>query len=206
VKPLALVAAVALLVLAAGCQSSPAPSAAPAQAAKAAPPPPSPTFQPGPGIECDRRSKVCKYGDIPSPTLTRFYLDDGAARALTAPPAVDPVTGVAPPARTFVDPIFKPSAKSSCDILVVACYDINGANVSLTQKHFGDRAARALADRDAKPVEGRRVLRYGDTITCDQLSQVCYDRLGAGYGITLLYMGEPQAQKLMARLEASPQP
>lgn len=204
-KPFALLAAFATLALLAGCQSSPAPSAAPAQTAKAAPPPPSPTFRPGPGIECDRRTKVCKYGDIPSPTLTRFYLDDGAARALTAPPAVDPTTGVAPPARVYGDPIFKPSPQASCDILVVACYDINGANVALTQQHFGDRAAKALKNRVDEPVEGRRVLRYGDTITCDQLSKVCYDRLGAGYGITLLYLGDAQAQKLMARLEASPQ-
>ena len=205
-KPYALLVALAMLVPVAGCQSSSAPSSASAQTAKAAAPPPSPTFQPGPGIECDRRTKVCKYGNLPSPTLTRFYLDDGAARALTAPPAVDPVTGVAPPARVYGDPIFKPSPKVSCDILVVACYDINGANLALTKQHFGDRAAKALAGRVDKPVEGRRVLRYGDTITCDQLSKVCYDRLGAGYGITLLYLGDAQAQKLMARLEASPQP
>ena len=204
-KPLALLAAAALAMLLVGCQSSSAPSSTASQTAKTPAPPPSPTFQPGPDIHCDRPAKVCSYAGTPSPGLTRLYLGEGAANSLSAPPAVDPVSGVAPPARTLADPIFKPSPKASCDTLVATCYDMNGANAQLTQQRFGADAAKALAARESKPVEGRRVVRFGETITCDQLSQVCYDRLGAGYGITMLYLGEPQAESLLKRLQASPQ-
>ncbi len=196
---------VLLLALLVGCQTDSGPSRAEPQAAKAPPPPPpSPTFQPGPGISCDRKAKICRYGKTPSPGLTRLHFGDGAAQALTTPPAPDPATGVAPPAPEVADPIFKPSRKESCDTLVASCYDWDGANVSLTQARFGDKAAKQLQARLATRNEAQRVVRYGDTITCDNLAQVCYDRLGAGYGLTQLYLGQNQADALLERLQASP--
>ena len=60
-----------------------------------------------------------------------------------------------------------------------------------------------LQARMTRPADATRVTRFGDTITCDNQAQVCYDRLGAGYGITLLYLGEQQADRLLARLRVS---
>jgi hypothetical protein len=210
-RPPLLVAAVASAgLLAAACQTAPAPAPPPPPAQPAAAPappprPPSPTFEPGPSIVCDRRTQVCRYGETASPALTRLYFGEGAAQRLTAPPAVDPATGVAPPAPELLDPIFKPSPWQSCDTLVATCYDANGANVELTRLRFGQKAASELKARQDRPVEGRRVVRFGETVTCDQLSQVCYDRLGAGYGATRLYLGEAPADTLLPRLQASPQ-
>ena len=193
-------------LLAGGCQSDsgPSPTSRQTRTAKPAPPPPSRTFQPGPDITCDRQDKVCRFGTTPSPGLTRLHFGDGAADALTTPPAPDPVTGVAPPARVVADPIFKPSRKESCDTLVASCYDWDGASVSLTKARFGQKAATRLQARLGTRNEAERVVPYGETITCDNLSQVCYDRLGAGYGLTRLYLGEPQADALLGRLQASP--
>lgn len=210
-SPVLLVAAASAGLLLAGCQTatSPPPPAPPAPAQPAAAPappprPPSPTFEPGPSILCDRRTQVCRYGETASPALTRLYLGDAAAQRLTPPPAVDPVTGVAPPAPVLLDPIFKPSPWQSCDTLVATCYDADGADVALTRLRFGEKAAAELQAREDRPVEGRRVVRFGETVTCDQLAQVCYDRLGAGYGATRLYLGDSPAASLLERLQASP--
>jgi len=35
------------------------------------------------------------------------------------------------------------------------------------------------------------------------VSDVCYDRLGAGVGITRLYIGEPQSDALLKRLRSN---
>lgn len=205
--PALALAGVALLVAACQTPKAPAPPPAPTPAAAPAPPPrpPSPTFEPGPGILCDRRTEVCQYGKTASPALTRLYLGEAAAQRLSEPPPLDPATGTAPPARKLLDPIFKPRPTQSCDTLVATCYDMNGANVEVTRLRFGEKAAQQLQARETRPLEGTRVVRYGETITCDQLSQVCYDRLGAGYGITMLYLGESQATRLLQRLQASPQ-
>ncbi|MDJ0850468.1 MAG: hypothetical protein QNK04_19015 [Myxococcota bacterium] len=192
------------LALLPGCQTESGPSTQPEKTARPAPPPPSRTFQPGPGITCDRQAKVCRFGETPSPGLTRLHFGDGAAAALTTPPAPDPATGIAPPAQEVADPIFKPSRKQSCDTMVASCYDWDGASVSLTQEHFGAEAAKKLQARLNTRDEAQRIVRYGETITCDNLAQVCYDRMGAGYGLTRLYLGEPQAAALLKRLQASP--
>jgi len=206
-KPLFFLGCCAAAALLAGCASDPASTSSTPSSSKAAAaptPPPSPVFEPGPSVRCDRNSKVCSYAGTASPGLTRLYFGDGAANALLRPP-VDPTTGLAGPAPKVADPIFKPSAGSSCDTLVASCYDIDGANLDLTKQQFGSKAAQALGGRTQSNAP-TRVARYGDTITCDYLSKVCYDRLGAGYGVTLLYLDDHPgaADRLLQRLANSP--
>jgi hypothetical protein len=130
---------------------------------------------------------VCSYGKTPSPGLTRLYFGDGAAARVA----------------NGNDAIFKPTPAQSCDTQVAACYDVSGANVELTRQRFGEAAAKRLDERSSKPGAGAGIDRYGETITCDNLSQVCYDRLGAGYFLTKLYLGDEPAERLLARLRAT---
>jgi hypothetical protein len=171
-----------------GCQTqTPTPAEPkPAQAAKTA----SSVFEPAKGVRCDRSVKICEYKGGPTVGLTRLFFGDAAA------------DGLAPrmSAKGYpFDPIFKPSPRASCDTLVTACYDEGGASVPLTESYFGGDAGARLAKR-MRGGSGDAVVRYGDYITCDQMSGVCYDRLGAGVVVTQMYLGQEQADGLLARL------
>ena len=96
-----------------------------------------------------------------------------------------------------------PTARAG-DSTTVECTSPEGASVALTQQQFGDKAAQELQVRLRSTRDADRIIRY-QTITCDNLAGVCYDRLGAGYGLTRLYLGESQGDALLERLQASPQ-
>ena len=171
-----------------GCQTqTPTPAEPkPAQAAETA----SSVFEPARGVRCDRSVKICEYKGGPTVGLTRLFFGDAAAESL------DPrmsATGYP------FDPIFKPSPRASCDTLVTACYDEGGASVSLTESYFGGEA-RARLEKRMRAGSSDAVVRYGDYITCDQMSGVCYDRLGAGVVVTQMYLGQEQADGLLDRL------
>jgi hypothetical protein len=183
-----LVAGASLLFV--GCQT-PTPTPAepkPAQAAE----PTSLVFEPAKGVRCDRSAKICEYKGGPTVGLTRLFFGDAA------------VDGVAPgmsAAGYPFDPIFKPTSRASCDTLVTTCYDEGGASVPLTESYFGGDAVTRLEKRLRQPDDSSSaIVRYGDYITCDQMSGVCYDRLGAGVVLTQIYLSEEQAKRLLARL------
>lgn len=177
----------AAALCAAGCQSGGSTTAA----TTAAKPAPKETqrFEPAKGVKCDRSSKVCEWKGGPSVGLTRLFFGDGPGDAL-APQMAS--------AGYKYDPIFKPSARVSCDTLVTTCYDEGGASDELTRSYFGSNAASKLGSRRRGSVQ-----RYGQFITCDRVSNVCYDRLGAGVGITRLYIGETESDALLERLRSN---
>ena len=180
-----------------GCQTqTPAPAEPkPAQAAEAT----GSAFEPAKGVRCDRPTKICEYKGGPTVGLTRLFFGDAAADGLA--PRMS-ATGYP------FDPIFKPSPRASCDTLVTACYDEGGASVALTESYFGGEARTRLEKR-MRAGSDNAVVRYGDYITCDQMSGVCYDRLGAGVVLTQIYLSEEQAERLLARLrprKAEPPP
>jgi hypothetical protein len=171
-----------------GCQTQ-APTPAepkPAQAAE----PTSSVFEPAKGVRCDRSAKICEYKGGPTVGLTRLFFGDAAA------------DGLAPRMRAAgypFDPIFKPTSRASCDTLVTACYDEGGASIPLTESYFGGDASTRLEKR-MNTGSDDAVVRYGDYITCDQMSGVCYDRLGAGVVVTQMYLSKEEADRLLARL------
>lgn len=187
----------------AGCSSSSGPSET------AAAPALSRSFQPAAAVRCDRERKICEYDGVASVGLTLVYFGDKAAQKLIDPPAApEPAepgqpAAPAPPAIETADPIFKPEPTQSCDTLVATCYDGDGANVGLTREQFGGPAAKRLETRMASREARTRILKQGPYITCDNLSGVCYDRLGAGVGLTQLYLGDEQSQRLLQRLGGS---
>ena len=171
-----------------GCQTqTPTPAEPkPAQAAETA----SSVFEPAKGVRCDRSVKICEYKGGPTVGLTRLFFGDAAA------------DGLAPrmSAKGYpFDPIFKPSPRASCDTLVTACYDEGGASVPLTESYFGGDARTRLEKR-MRAGSDNAVVRYGDYITCDQMSGVCYDRLGAGVVVTQMYLSKEEADGLLDRL------
>jgi hypothetical protein len=192
-----LVAGASLLFV--GCQTqtpTPAESKS-AQAAETA----SSVFEPAKGVRCDRSLKICEYKGGPTVGLTRLFFGDAAA------------DGLAPrmSAKGYpFDPIFKPTSWASCDTLVTACYDEAGASVPLTESYFGGDARTRLEKRMRQPGgSGNAIVRYGEVITCDQMSGVCYDRLGAGVVVTQMYLSKEEADRLLARLrprKAEPPP
>jgi hypothetical protein len=190
-----LVAGAGLLVV--GCQTPTPAEPEPARAVE----PPSSVFEPAKGVRCDRSAKLCEYKGGPSVGLTRLFFGDSAA------------DGLAPRMREAgypFDPIFKPTSRASCDTLVTTCYDEGGASVSLTESYFGGNARTRLEKRLSQPGgSSRAIARYGEAITCDQMSGVCYDRLGAGVVVTQMYLGQEEADGLLARLrprKAEPPP
>jgi hypothetical protein len=171
-----------------GCQTPTPEEPKPAQAVK----PPSSVFEPAKGVRCDRSAKICEYKAGGSVGLTRLFFGDAAADGL-APRMSE--------AGYPFDPIFKPTSGASCDTLVTTCYDEGGASVPLTESYFGGDAGTRLEKRLSQPGgSSSAIIRYGDYITCDQMSGVCYDRLGAGVVLTQIYLSEEQAQRLLARL------
>jgi len=181
-----LVAGASLLL--SGCQT-PAPGRPePSQAAES----PSSAFEPAKGVRCDRSTKICEYKGGPTVGLTRLFFGDGAADALT------------PQMREAgypFDPIFKPTSRASCDTLVTTCYDEGGASLVLTQSYFGDEARTRLEKRLRQPGgSSSAIVRYGEVVTCDEMSGVCYDRLGAGVFLTREYLSQEHAERLLARL------
>ncbi len=192
-----LVAGASLLFV--GCQTQ-APTPAepkPAQAAE----PASSVFEPAKGVRCDRSAKICEYKGGPTVGLTRLFFGDAAA------------DGLAPrmSAKGYpFDPIFKPTPRASCDTLVTACYDEGGASVSLTESYFGGEAGARLEKRMRAGGSSDAVVRYGDYITCDQMSGVCYDRLGAGVVVTQMYLsqeagGRPAGPSAAPQARAAPE-
>jgi hypothetical protein len=179
-----------------GCQTPTPAEPKPARAVE----PPSSVFEPAKGVRCDRSTKICEYKGGPTVGLTRLFFGDSAA------------DGLAPRMREAgypFDPIFKPGPRASCDTLVTTCYDEGGASVSLTESYFGGDASARLEQRLRQPGSSGAIVRYGDYITCDQMSGVCYDRLGAGVVLTQIYLSEEQAKRLLARLrprKAEPPP
>ena len=154
--------------------------------------PPSSVFEPAKGVRCDRSTKICEYKGGGSVGLTRLFFGDAAADGL-APRMSE--------AGYPFDPIFKPTSRASCDTLVTTCYDEGGASVPLTESYFGSDARTRLEKRLRQPgASSRAIVRYGETITCDQMSGVCYDRLGAGVVVTQMYLGQEKADRLLARL------
>ncbi|HJO24420.1 MAG: YcgJ family protein [Myxococcota bacterium] len=181
--------AVILLLLAAlalaGCQSA----GAPAESAAAPAPEKTDVFEPARGVVCNRGKKVCNWRGGPSVGLTRLFFGNGAADALAPSMA----------AQNYpYDPIFKPKPTESCDTLVTTCYGVKGVNYDLTEKYFGSKAGKLLEKRSAQ------ILRYGQHVTCDNTSKVCFDRFGAGVGITRLYIDEAASDVLLARLRGKP--
>jgi len=169
-----------------GCQTPTPAEPKPAQAVE----PASSVFEPARGVRCDRSTKICEYKGGPTVGLTRLFFGDAAANVL------------APRMRQAgypFDPIFKPQSRASCDTLVTTCYDEGGASLALTENYFGDDA-RARLEKRMGGGAADAVVRYGDYITCDQMSGVCYDRLGAGVVLTQMYLSDAQAQLLLARL------
>jgi hypothetical protein len=179
-----LVAGASLLFM--GCQTPTPAERKPAESAA----PQSSVFEPAKGVSCDRSTKICEFKGGPTVGLTRLFFGDGAADDL------DPRMSAA---GYPYDPIFKPSPQVSCDTLVTTCYDGGGASVPLTESYFGSNA-RAGLEKRMRAGSSSAVVRYGDYITCDQLSGVCYDRLGAGVVVTQMYLSEEHAQRLLARL------
>jgi hypothetical protein len=185
--PLACIAASSLL---AACQG-PAPGE-PAEAA-AVKKPPSAIFEPARGVRCNRDTKVCEYRGGPTVGLTRLFFGDSEADAL---------------AETWgasgypYDPIFKPTPWVSCDTLVTSCYEDGRASADLTRRYFGGKAASRLEKRQRQPRgSGTAVVQRGKHVACDEMSQACFDRLGAGYGATRMYLGEAEAERLLVRLQ-----
>jgi len=185
---LALIAASSLL--AAACQG-PAP-AEPTRAAAAEKPRTS-TFEPARGVRCNRDNKVCEYRGGPSVGLTRLFFGDSEADALAATWRASGYP---------YDPIFKATPWVSCDTLVTSCYDSGRASTDLTRRYFGSEAATRLEKRQRQPRgSGTAVVQRGQYVTCDEMSQACFDRLGAGYGATRMYLGEAEAGRLLVRLQ-----
>jgi hypothetical protein len=181
------------VLLAAGCASAPSPAPSPEAQAEAAAAAPSTRFEPAKGVVCDRRSRVCENRGGPSVGLTRLFFGE------------DPAAAVGPRQRAAAyphDPLFKPNPWATCDTLVTTCYEAGAPSAELTKRYFGSNAANMLEERlrqgSASPTG---LMRRGSSITCDRLSGVCYDRLGAGYGVTRTYLGEPEAELLLARLQ-----
>jgi hypothetical protein len=171
-----------------GCQTPAPAEPKPAQAVE----PPSSVFEPARGVRCDRSTKVCEYKGGPTVGLTRLFFGDGAADSLA--PRMSQ-------AGYPYDPIFKPVSGASCDTLVTTCYDEGGASILLTESYFGSNAGAQLTKRMKKPSgSGSAVIRYGESITCDEMSGACYDRLGAGVVVTQMYLGKEQADGLLVRL------
>jgi hypothetical protein len=171
-----------------GCQTPTPAEPKPAQPVE----PPSSVFEPAKGVRCDRSTKICEYKGGPTVGLTRLFFGDSAADGL-APRMSE--------AGYPFDPIFKPTSRASCDTLVTTCYDEGGASVPLTESYFGGEARTRLEKRLRQAGgSGSAIVRYGDYITCDQMSGVCYDRLGAGIVLTQIYLSEEQAKRLLARL------
>jgi hypothetical protein len=180
-----------------GCQTPTPAEPGPAQTRETA----GSVFEPAKGVRCDRSTKICEYKGGATVGLTRLFFGDAAADGLA--PRMS-ATGYA------FDPIFKPTTQASCDTLVTACYDESGASVPLTERYFGGDARTRLEKRMRRPSgSGSAIVRYGETITCDEMSGVCYDRLGAGVVVTQMYLGEEQADRLLERLrprKAEPPP
>jgi hypothetical protein len=190
-RPLALprlFAAASLLVL--GCQTAPsAPAPEPAKGVE----PASSVFEPARGVRCDRATKVCQYRGGPTVGLTRLFFGDESGDRLAQQMSA---------ASYPYDRIFTPAPRSSCDTLVTTCYEEGGASVELTRKYFGSEAAARLEQRLRQPTGSPTAIdRRGTTITCDHMSGVCYDRMGAGYGLTRMYLSEAEADRLLKRLQ-----
>jgi len=171
-----------------GCQTPTPAEPKPAQAVA----PPSTVFEPAKGVRCDRSTKICEYKGGPTVGLTRLFFGDAAADGL--------VPRMSQAGYPF-DPIFKPMSRASCDTLVTTCYDEGGASVPLTESYFGGEARTRAEKRMRQPSgSGGAIVRYGEAITCDQMSGVCYDRLGAGVVVTQIYLGQEEADSLLVRL------
>jgi len=183
-----LVAGASLLFV--GCQTPP-PTPAEPKPAQAAEPTPL-LFEPAKGVRCDRSAKICEYKGGPTVGLTRLFFGDAAADAVAPRMSA---------ADYPFDPIFKPTLRASCDTLVTTCYDEGGASVALTESYFGADARTRLETRLRQPgSSGSAIVRYGDYITCDPMSGVCYDRMGAGIYVTREYLSKEHASRLLARL------
>jgi hypothetical protein len=90
-----------------------------------------------------------------------------------------------------------------CDESVRACYTLKGGHPGVTEKQFGDDAGRRLARRiDEEGKRGpRAIVRLGDGVVCDRLSEVCYDREGASLRQTREEFGHDAAEELSDRID-----
>ncbi len=177
---------VALACFAAAC-ASPPPEPEPIVVEVKETPQVSDTFEPAKDVTCRRSTQVCQWRGGPTVGLTRLFFGDAAADATAARVAS---------AHYPNDPIFKPTPDASCDTLVTTCYDGAGASDELTSRYFGADALTRLTERRAE------VVRYGAHVTCDKGTNICFDRFGAGVGITQLYIDRPAGDALLGRLRA----
>ena len=181
----ALLCLTSLALLACSTPTPAEPEAAP-PAAAATPAPPD-TFEPSPGVICDRDREVCEFRGGASVGLTRLFFGDPAGDAAEA----------AATSRAYPhDPIFVLPDGAICDTRVTTCYTLDtGASDEVTGEYFGPKAVERLATRRAE------VARYGDHVACDRGSQICYDRFGASVGITHVYIGAEASEALLPRLK-----
>ena len=91
------------------------------------------TFQPSPGVVCDRATETCYRGRDIDASETRDYFGKGAARQ------VDRVRD-----QAGTDRIYRPRNNVVCNRLDQICYKNGNPDRSETRDFFGKKAARRV--------------------------------------------------------------
>ena len=93
------------------------------------------------------------------------------------------------------DTVFAPDPGIKCNRSVRICYDRNGANLALTDRYFGNKAADRLGTK-LPPGEPDDIFEPKRTVSCNTSSRICTDDGQPSVKKTRVYFGKKAAKQI----------
>ncbi|MDX1606483.1 MAG: YcgJ family protein [Candidatus Competibacterales bacterium] len=149
------------------------------------------TFQPEPGVRCDRAQQVCTDAKGPSFGWTRVQFGDGAALELVERADL---------AVNLDASLFRLENNGLCDMSIKVCYQNLEPDAELTVEHFGPAAAEELQRRRQRIEQAETDLFYlYPRLACDRRARICYTPRGPSIALTRFTFGNAATLRLLRR-------